>query len=181
MAKYIDKTFESNSGGGMSDFAENMANAGQISTARRAYKYVLDKGEECVYYQRSLIGYANVMYESFIQTPDKGERLEELKKLFKLVFEKCGYGKESFETILSAAEVLAFYDSQAEQAVELLERCIKTNSFSINEKSGDETAFGRDIQPFRRQLAGKSFVFSGGKKIARTRLWQTERSFSKPC
>ena len=135
MAKYIDKTFESNSGGGMSDFAENMANAGQISTARRAYKYVLDKGEECVFYQRSLIGYANVMYESFIQTPDKGERLEELKKLFSLVFEKCGYGKECFETILSAAEVLAFYDSQAEQAVELLERCIKTPGFSINEKA----------------------------------------------
>lgn len=135
MAKYIDKTFESNSGGGMSDFAENMANAGQISTARRAYKYVLDKGEECVFYQRSLIGYANVMYESFIQTPDKGERLEELKKLFSLVFEKCGYGKESFETVLSAAEVLAFYDSQAEQAVELLERCIKTPGFSINEKA----------------------------------------------
>ncbi len=135
MAKYIDETFEQKGGGGMTDFAANMANAGELSTARKAYKYVLDKGEENVFFERSLIGYANVMFVSFMQKPEKGKQLEELKQLFKLVFDKCGYGKDSFETILQAAEVMAFHDDEAQQAVELLERCIAENNFSINEKA----------------------------------------------
>lgn len=135
MAKYIDKTFEQNSGGGMTDFASDLAKSERYASSEKAYRYVLDKGEENPYYRRALIGLTSVKYNIFLQNPQNKKQHQDLLTSFQEVFDKFGYAKDNFETILQAGEVLAFHSDKAQEAVDILEKCIASKSFSINEKA----------------------------------------------
>ncbi len=135
MAKNIDKTFEESSGSGVLDFAENMNDANALSIAKQAYEYVLNKGKESAFHQRALLGYTSVLYKEFMKTPSNKKALALLMQSFELVFSEYGYNRDSFTTILQAAEIMAFHDTKAQDAVDLLEKCQGNNSFSINQKA----------------------------------------------
>lgn len=135
MARKIDRTFEEGSGAGVLDFAGNMNDANALSVSKQAYEYVMNKGKEAVFYQRALLGYTNVLYKEFLETPSDKRALARLMQSFELVFSEYGYSKDNFATILQAAEIMAFYDNKAQEAVDLLEKCRNNNSFSINQKA----------------------------------------------
>ncbi len=135
MAKNIDKTFEESSGAGVLDFAENMNDANALSVAEQAYEYVMNKGKEAAFYQRALLGYTSVLYKKFMRTASDKKALARLTQSFELIFSEYGYNRDNFTTILQAAEIMAFYDDKAQDAVDLLEKCQGNNSFSINQKA----------------------------------------------
>lgn len=135
MAKNIDKTFEEGSGAGVLDFAENMNDANALSVAEQAYEYVMNKGKEAAFYQRALLGYTSVLYKKFMRTASDKKALARLTQSFELIFSEYGYNRDNFTTILQAAEIMAFYDDKAQEAVDLLEKCQGNNSFSINQKA----------------------------------------------
>ncbi len=134
MARMIDRKFENSSGSGLLDFGESMNKADILPIAKLSYEEVMKKGEENAFYQRALLGYTDVLYRQFTQNPSDKKALESLMQHFQMVFSSFGYTRDCFETILQAAEVMAFYNNQAQEAVDLLERCQKGNSFGNNQR-----------------------------------------------
>ncbi len=134
MARTIDRKFENQSGEGLIEFAQGMERADILPIAEQAYAEVIRKGEENVFYQRALLGFTSVLYHRFSQNPNDKKGLERLLEHFNLVFSSLGYTRDCFETILQAAEVMAFHNNQVQEAVDLLEKCQKNNSFSLNQR-----------------------------------------------
>lgn len=163
MAKQIDRTFDHSSGATVADFASDMDNAERLIPAEKAYKYIIDKGEENVFYQRCLSGYANVKYKAFMQNPSNKKPLDNLLKLFDDIFNKYGFSRDNFTPIMQDCELLAFHAGQPQKAVDILSQCIASNSFSTNQKAE------------MKLLSAEIYNVNGDSWQASLLCWQVEK------
>lgn len=130
MARTIDRKFDSGSGEGLIELAQSLSQSGEDAFAAKAYSDVLKKGETCVYYDRALIGSTDILYRDFLALPSDKKTLNKLLAAFDEVFSRLGYREETCETVLQAAEIMAVYNNQAQEAVDLLDSCASSNAFS---------------------------------------------------
>lgn len=134
LAKLIDERFEDKAGITMLTFGEDMLNSNNIDYTLKATNYMLKKGSESPFYQKSKILHLNLSYKQFLNKPIKTEQeLNTLETEFNNFFKEFKYSKDNFTIMLQMAEFLAFYRNKAQEAVDLLEQNLN-KGFSTNQK-----------------------------------------------
>lgn len=130
MARLIDRRFENGSGESLIELAQSLVLSGEDGFAAKAYGDLFKKGEQCVYYDRALLGNTDILYRGFLNSPSDKKALARLLTSFQEIFSRFGYCEETSETILQAAEIMAFHNDEAQGAVDLLDSCAASNAFS---------------------------------------------------
>lgn len=91
--------------------------------AKKAYKYLLDKGEETTYYAQAYIRTLNASYLEFVNDfPNDTIKGKELAQQFNNGLEYLHYGPATLPLIREYAHLEAFYLSDPEQAIKILEK-----------------------------------------------------------
>ena len=134
LAKLIDEKFEDNVGVTMLGFGEDMLNSNNTDYALKSANYMLKKGKDSPFYQKSKILSLSLTYKQFSSRLEKTEKdFISLETEFDNFFNEFSCSKEAFEIMLQRAEFLAFYRNKAQEAVDFLERNIN-KSFSTNQR-----------------------------------------------
>jgi tetratricopeptide (TPR) repeat protein len=105
----------------------NMALANkEYAEAKKAYKYLMDKGAESPYYQQA---YARNIHASYLEYISKFSDDQEKGKALSLQLEDglvyLGYGPATLNLIQEYAHLLAFYLNETDDALEVLNRGLK--------------------------------------------------------
>lgn len=123
--KALDKRSKSN-GRYVYDFGAICVENKDYGTARRAYKYVVEMGEESLYFLRAQNALLNVNFlevtsnRNFNQT-----ELNEIVGEYKNVLTLYGKQKATLPVMLELAHIQAFYANQGTQALSLLNEAIE--------------------------------------------------------
>ncbi len=166
LAKLIDEKFEDNVGTTMLSFGEDMLNSNNIDYALKSANYMLKKGKDAPFYQKSKILSLTLTYKQFLSKLEKSEKdFISLETEFNNFFNEFSCSKDAFEIMLQRAEFLAFYRDKAQEAVDFLEQNIN-KGFSTNQRGEIKLLLARkDIQSLRRYVASESLLLT-----SRTRL-----------
>jgi tetratricopeptide (TPR) repeat protein len=134
LAKLIDEKFENGIGSTMLTFGEDMLNSNNIDYALNASNYMLKKGKESPFYQKSKILSLSLTYKQFLSKSLKTEaNLTSIENDFNEFFKEFSYSKETFEIILQMGNFFAFYINKPQEAVDMLEEAIN-KGLSTNQK-----------------------------------------------
>jgi tetratricopeptide (TPR) repeat protein len=134
LAKLIDEKFENGIGPTMLTFGEDMLNSNNIDYALNASNYMLKKGKESPFYQKSKILSLSLTYKQFLSKSLKTEAdLTSIENDFNEFFKEFSYSKETFEIILQMGNFFAFYINKPQEAVDMLEEAIN-KGLSTNQK-----------------------------------------------
>lgn len=134
LAKLIDEKFENGIGSTMLTFGEDMLNSNNIDYALNASNYMLKKGKESPFYQKSKILSLYLTYKQFLSKSLKTEAdLTSIENDFNEFFKEFSYSKETFEIILQMGNFFAFYINKPQEAVNMLEEAIN-KGLSTNQK-----------------------------------------------
>lgn len=134
LAKLIDEKFENGIGSTMLTFGEDMLNSNNIDYALNASNYMLKKGKESPFYQKSKILFLSLTYKQFLSKSLKTESdLTSIENDFNEFFKEFSYSKETFEIILQMGNFFAFYINKPQEAVDMLEEAIN-KGLSTNQK-----------------------------------------------
>ncbi len=134
LAKLIDEKFENGIGSTMLTFGEDMLNSNNIDYALNASNYMLKKGKESPFYQKSKILSLSLTYKQFLSKSLKTETdLTSIENDFNEFFKEFSYSKETFEIILQMGNFFAFYINKPQEAVDMLEEAIN-KGLSTNQK-----------------------------------------------
>ena len=134
LAKLIDEKFEDNVGTTMLSFGEDMLNSNNIDYALKSANYMLKKGKDAPFYQKSKILSLTLTYKQFLSKLEKSEKdFISLETEFNNFFNEFSCSKDAFEIMLQRAEFLAFYRDKAQEAVDFLEQNIN-KGFSTNQR-----------------------------------------------
>ena len=134
LAKLIDEKFENGIGSTMLTFGEDMLNSNNIDYALNASNYMLKKGKESPFYQKSKILSLSLTYKQFLSKSLKTEAdLTSIENDFNEFFKEFSYSKETFEIILQMGNFFAFYINKPQEAVDMLEEAIN-KGLSTNQK-----------------------------------------------
>lgn len=134
LAKLIDEKFENGIGSTMLTFGEDMLNSNNIDYALNASNYMLKKGKESPFYQKSKILSLSLTYKQFLSKSLKTEAdLTSIENNFNEFFKEFSYSKETFEIILQMGNFFAFYINKPQEAVDMLEEAIN-KGLSTNQK-----------------------------------------------
>ncbi|MFV0589765.1 MAG: tetratricopeptide repeat protein [Draconibacterium sp.] len=91
--------------------------------AKKAYKYLMDKGEETNYYGQAYIRTLNASYLEYVNDfPDDTVKGKELTQNFKDGLEYLQYSPATLLLIREYAHLEAFYLSSPQQAIQILEK-----------------------------------------------------------
>ncbi len=134
LAKLIDEKFENNVGTTMLSFGEDMLNSNNTDYALKSANYMLKKGKDSPFYQKSKTLSLTLTYKQFLSKFEKTEKdFISLETDFDNFFNEFSCSKEAFEVMLQRAEFLAFYRNKAQDAVDFLEQNIN-KGFSTNQR-----------------------------------------------
>lgn len=134
LAKLIDEKFEDNVGVTMLSFGEDMLNSNNIDYALKSANYMLKKGNDAPFYQKSKILSLTLTYKQFLSKKEKSEKdFISLEDDFDNFFKEFSCSKDAFDVMLQRTEFLAFYRNKAQEAVDFLEQNIN-KGFSINQR-----------------------------------------------
>ena len=134
LAKLIDEKFEDNVGTTMLSFGEDMLNSNNIDYALKSANYMLKKGKDAPFYQKSKILSLTLTYKQFLSKLENSEKdFISLETEFNNFFNEFSCSKDAFEIMLQRAEFLAFYRDKAQEAVDFLEQNIN-KGFSTNQR-----------------------------------------------
>ena len=93
----------------------------KYADAKKAFDYLMGKGEESPYYRQAYSMKIHVSYLQFIyETPDDKERGKKLADEFKEGLEFLGIGPVTLNMIRENAHLLAFYLDETESAIAIL-------------------------------------------------------------
>ncbi len=135
MAGQVDKKFEDNNGISMFGLAEDLSNAKYFRQAEKALEYMIAKGQTNAFYERSRILYAQTVYERFVSENDRTDKeTNKVKDILYSTLEQFGYTRQTFDLIVSLADILANHASDAQSAVDMLERVQNDRSFSSEQR-----------------------------------------------
>jgi len=123
-AQALDKR-EKGGGSRVMDIAETFVENGDYTTARTAYKYVIDQGQESINFNRAYNSLLNVRYReiTFQKKYDQAEiatAVSEYRAAIKLV----GWNRNAVGIARELAVIQAYYGNDAKSAQELLDSCL---------------------------------------------------------
>lgn len=105
------------------DFGHVCIENNDFSTARRAFKAVIEKGESTNYFGRSQNALLNVSFLEITTRRDfSKEELNNVVNDYKIVLERYGESKNTLPVIIELAHIEAFYADRGTEAIELLEK-----------------------------------------------------------
>ncbi len=133
--KAIDKRSKAN-GRMVYDFGRVCIENNDYRTARKAFKYVVDLGEESRYFMLSQNALLNV---NFLEVTTKRDfsvlELEEICADYQNVLDRYGKNRSTFPLIIELAHIKAFYANKSEEAIRLLEESLIISSLTDMERA----------------------------------------------
>ncbi|MDR1005604.1 MAG: tetratricopeptide repeat protein [Bacteroidales bacterium] len=130
-AKSMDKRLESGNDATIFEIAQVSLNNKDYQTSSQAYKYLLDKGKDNVYYEQALVGSLNVAYEEFVAKPLHTEKQKaEIEKQFSATLNQTGQTSSAVPIMLQYASLLAYYLSKPQDAMDMIADVQKINRLS---------------------------------------------------
>ncbi len=107
-----------------------------FSTARRAFKYVVEMGEESLYFMRAQNSLLNVSFLEVTTRRDFSQtELDEIILDYQNVLSKYGSNRMSLPIILELAHIQAFYANKGKDAIELLNNALLITNLTDIEKA----------------------------------------------
>ena len=107
-----------------------------FTTAMEGYQYLINKGEENVYYTKARFKLLDAQYDQLISTlPIDVVAATKLEKDFATLLTEYGLHEGTAEWIRKYAHLLAFYVNKQDKAVEILNEAIKNANRDIHERS----------------------------------------------
>ncbi|WP_167604827.1 tetratricopeptide repeat protein [Maribellus sediminis] len=98
----------------------------QYAEAKKAYKYLMDKGIENSYFAQAFARNLHASYLEFVnETPDDSTAGEELAKQFNEGLEYLKYGPATLNLVREYAHLLTFYLNNTDTALKVLESGLK--------------------------------------------------------
>ncbi len=98
----------------------------QFIEAKKAFKYLMDQGEDSPYYPQAYARNIHASYLHFVtEFPGDKEKALELAGNFNLGLEYLAYGPATLNLIQEYAHLKAFYLNDADEAIEILQRGLK--------------------------------------------------------
>lgn len=133
--KAIDKRTKSE-GRMVYDFGNICIENKDFSTARRAFKYVVELGEESLYFMRAQNSLLNVSFLEVTTRRDFSQaELDEITIDYQTVLKKYGSNRMSLPIILELAHIQAFYANKGQDAIELLNNALSISNLTDIEKA----------------------------------------------
>ena len=106
------------------------------TTAKRAFKSVIEKGEESLYFMRGQNSLLNVSFLEITTRRDfTSEELNVTIQDYKNVLEKYQFSRVSLPIILELAHIEAFYGGEGTDAISLLQKAMEINNLTDVEKA----------------------------------------------
>lgn len=134
-AKSLDKR---NSENGVRVYRVGQAaqNNEDLATANKAYTYVIDKGEQLPYYNKSRFALLNVMYQQ-VENREITDTIEiaEIEKQYLDVINKLSISNTTVSLIVDLAHIQGFYLKRESDAIDLLKEALTIRDLSDNFKS----------------------------------------------
>lgn len=98
----------------------------EYADAKKAYKYLMDKGEENSYFVQAYARNLHASYLEYIsETPDDKEKGMVLAKMFDDGLNYLHYGPSTLNLVVEYAHLLTFYLNEADKGLEVLEQGLK--------------------------------------------------------
>ena len=133
--KAIDKRTKSE-GRMVYDFGNICIENKDFSTARRAFKYVVELGEESLYFMRAQNSLLNVSFLEVTTRRDFSQaELDEITIDYQTVLKKYGSNRMSLPIILELGHIQAFYANKGQDAIELLNNALSISNLTDIEKA----------------------------------------------
>ncbi|MBL1281420.1 MAG: tetratricopeptide repeat protein [Fluviicola sp.] len=133
--KAIDKRTRSE-GRMVYDFGNICIENKDFSTARKAFKYIVDMGEESMYFMRAQNSLLNVSFLEVTTRRDfTKEELEVITADYQIVIDKYGKSRKSLPVILELAHIQAFYANKGQEAIKLLDNALLISGLTDMEKA----------------------------------------------
>ncbi len=133
--KAIDKRSKSN-GRMVYEFGDVCIENNDFRTARKAFKYVIDLGEDNRYYMYALNALLNVNFLEVTTKRDFSQlELDEICSDYQEVLEKYGKNRSTFPLIIELAHIKAFYANKSEEAIALLNESLTISSLTDMERA----------------------------------------------
>ena len=133
--KAIDKRSKSN-GRMVYDFGGICIENNDYRTARKAFKYVVDLGEEERYYMYAQNALLNV---NFLEVTTKrnfsSAELDEICADYQLVLDRYGLSQSTFPLIIELAHIKAFFANKSDEAIVLMEKALKISSLTNTDRA----------------------------------------------
>ena len=133
--KAIDRRTKS-AGRMLYEFGNICIQNNDFSTAKRAFRSVIEKGEESIYFMRGQNALLNVSFLEITTRRDfTSEELNETIQDYKNVLEKYQYSRVSLPIIIELAHIEAFYGDKGKDAITLLQKAMEINNLTDIEKA----------------------------------------------
>lgn len=121
-------------------------------TAVKCYNYVLDLGDEKVYFLQAKVGYLQTLQAQVLSSkPAQEEQINDLINTYKTFLEEIGNVPEAIDVSINYAHISAFYGGRVSNGIELLETVLETKVLNHQEMSkvklelADELLLNDDI------------------------------------
>lgn len=129
-AQALDKR-EKGEGYRVLELAESCIENEDYETARKAYLYVVEFGNSNPYYYRAYEAMLSIRFKEITQlkkyTPAS---LIETEKEYRKGLKILGWGRNAVHTATELAIIKAYYANQVDQAIELLDSCMKVSGLT---------------------------------------------------
>ncbi len=123
-ARALDRRFRQQ-GELILDVARLSASHGSFAVAARAYRELMDRGEESPFYMEALTGFLDARFQEAISSiHDRQEHLLELEQEFQQAIDRLGVNPTTVRLLRNLARLQAFYLDKVDGAVELLQRTL---------------------------------------------------------
>lgn len=117
------------------NIAELSAENSDYSTAYEAYEYVVNKGRNYSYYNKSRFGILTVLYQQVINNEiTTNEQITNLETQYQTTIEEIGFNTSSIDIIMDLAHLQAFYLKKPDDAIVLLEEAIEIKGLTSQQK-----------------------------------------------
>jgi len=98
----------------------------EYADAKKAYKYLMDKGEENSYFAQAYARNLHASYLEYIsETPDDKEKGQQLVSMFEDGLTYLHYSAATLNLVVEYAHLLTFYLNEADKGLEVLEQGLK--------------------------------------------------------
>lgn len=176
-AKAIDKRFNGGDGGVVFEFAENSLNSKQYDIAEKAFSYIIEKGKDNIYYEKSRINKISCIYLPFMDKPNNDKKeIEKLKNEFSSTLKDLGQTPNTIELMQDYAYLLAYHLNEAQQAVDILDSTINMHQISNNDKAKSKL-MRADIFLFQGDVWQASLTYSQVEKDMKNETIGSEAKF----
>jgi tetratricopeptide (TPR) repeat protein len=127
---------EKGNGNRVMDLAETCVENSDYATARLAYNYVIDQGQQGPNYYAAYSSLLNIRYrEITVEKKYQPEDILAAEREYRKGLSLLGWGRNAVYTAKELAEIKAYYGNDPEGAAQLLDSCLKVNGLSDLEKA----------------------------------------------